>query len=448
MRASVAAKLATTAQLRLASVAALLLAAGMLAAGIVAGRPAPDAPMVGAAVLGALATLELATAYLMFGQYRLTKAPAMTALGGGYAFLGGCSALRILFLDRATLDPTAITPQDWLHLIGAAGFALAVLLYCALHRTEQEEADAIAAHRAPRRVGAGALAAAAAVAVTLDLAVPSFSADRPWLELWRWGATPAVIALQAMALAASLALGRGRDLIQLWLAVAMLASVGDLATTTLGGTRASIGGYLGAGFAGVAAGAVLLMLLREMIWLSLHIVELNARLTRQATVDGLTGVANRRSFEDHLASEWRRAQRDGVSIAALMIDIDFFKSYNDHYGHIAGDDCIRKVAATLASFAKRAGDVAARYGGEEFALILPRADAAAAAEIAESLRAAVAALGMPHEASAVAPMVTVSVGWAAMAPGPTQDQRALIAAADAALYQAKRQGRNQAAGTL
>lgn len=448
MRASVAAKLATAAQIRAAGGVGLLLAVALLGTAVTASAPAPDAPLAAAGALGAVAALELATAYLMFGQYRLTKATAMTALGGGYAFLGACSALRILFIDRAVAQPLAITPDDWLHLLGAGGFAVATLIYCALHLRDRRRGADDAHRRAPAQAATLAFGLAIAAAITLDLSVPDLPSDQPWRDLWRSGATPIVMAAQALAFIALIALGRGRDLIQLWLAVALLAAVGDLAAASLGGGRGSVGQHQSVGFAVVAAGSVLLMLLREMIWLSLHIVELNARLMRQASVDGLTGVANRRSFDDHLASEWRRAQRDGTSLAALMIDIDFFKAYNDGYGHVAGDGCIRKVAAVVAGFAKRAGDVAARYGGEEFALILPRADAAAAADIAQAVRAAVFAQALPHAYSAAAPVVTVSVGWTAMVPGATQDQRALIAAADAALYEAKRQGRNRVAGQI
>ena len=177
---------------------------------------------------------------------------------------------------------------------------------------------------------------------------------------------------------------------------------------------------------------------------------LEAELRNLATQDGLTGIANRRSFDDVLAREWARALRDGRPLSLLMVDIDYFKRYNDRFGHPAGDECLRRVAQAIAGAVGRAGDQAARYGGEEFALILPNTDAAAAAVVAEKVRCAVAALGLPHPASDVAAFVTVSVGAATVIPtrasAPSLQHggaATLVARADTALYQAKAGGRNR-----
>ena len=177
---------------------------------------------------------------------------------------------------------------------------------------------------------------------------------------------------------------------------------------------------------------------------------LEAELRNLATQDGLTGIANRRSFDDVLAREWARALRDGRPLSLLMVDIDYFKRYNDRFGHPAGDECLRRVAQAIAGAVGRAGDQAARYGGEEFALILPNTDAAAAAVVAEKVRCAVAALGLPHPASDVAAFVTVSVGAATVIPTRASEPSlqhggaaTLVARADKALYQAKAGGRNR-----
>jgi diguanylate cyclase (GGDEF)-like protein len=171
----------------------------------------------------------------------------------------------------------------------------------------------------------------------------------------------------------------------------------------------------------------------------------NAELERLATADAGTGIANRRRFDSALAEEWRRAARGERPLALLLADIDHFKAFNDRNGHLAGDDCLRRVAAVIGAHARRPGDVAARYGGEEFALLLPETEAAAAAAIAESARAEVAALGMAHEASPTAAVVTISIGWAALIPPVGGEPQALIAAADRALYVAKRR-RNTVSG--
>lgn len=166
-------------------------------------------------------------------------------------------------------------------------------------------------------------------------------------------------------------------------------------------------------------------------------------LQRLATRDGLTNVANRRAFDDRLNTEWRRASRESRALSLLMVDVDYFKDYNDTYGHQDGDDCLRRVAAALVSeVVKRAGDTVARYGGEEFAVLLPTTDPAGALVVAERIRAAVAALDLPHRRSGVASHVTVSIGVASAHDTANSMPARLIAAADAALYRAKHTGRN------
>lgn len=169
-------------------------------------------------------------------------------------------------------------------------------------------------------------------------------------------------------------------------------------------------------------------------------------LENLAACDGLTGLANRRSFDQALEAESHRSARSGLPLSLLMIDIDAFKLLNDTYGHGGGDACLKSVASTVADSVRRAGDMAARYGGEEFAVILPNTDADGTAVIAERIRRAVEALQIEHRASPIGKTVTISVGGATMA-GPDSDARGLLAAADAALYSAKRAGRNRAVVT-
>jgi diguanylate cyclase (GGDEF)-like protein len=166
-------------------------------------------------------------------------------------------------------------------------------------------------------------------------------------------------------------------------------------------------------------------------------------LRRWVYVDGLTVVCNRRGFDERLAVEWGRAVRLGAPLSVVMVDVDLFKRYNDHYGHQAGDDCLRRVASALRSALKRPADLVARYGGEEFVCLLPDTDAAGAFDCAQSLRTHVLQAQIDHAASTVAPLVTVSLG---AATGPSSDGTgalSLLHRADAALYAAKSQGRNR-----
>ncbi|HML56190.1 MAG TPA: diguanylate cyclase [Solidesulfovibrio magneticus] len=175
------------------------------------------------------------------------------------------------------------------------------------------------------------------------------------------------------------------------------------------------------------------------------LAESNKRLAEQSLMDGLTGIANRRRFDEALAREYRRHARGGAPLSLIFIDIDHFKAFNDCYGHIHGDACLRQVAGVLRQNVTRAGDLVARYGGEEFACILAETDATAAAAMAERLRQAVAALDIPHEASPTACRVTVSCGAATARCLPGGAPLDLLARADGQLYRAKAAGRDQAA---
>ncbi len=166
-------------------------------------------------------------------------------------------------------------------------------------------------------------------------------------------------------------------------------------------------------------------------------------LERLALLDGLTGISNRRRFDQTLATEWRRAMRSGDSLGLLMVDVDHFKLYNDHYGHLAGDDCLRAVATCLETTLSRAGDLVARLGGEEFAAVLPRSDLKASQLAGQRLQKAFEKLALPHAASPVAPHITLSMGAAAMCPTNAMQPAALVDLADRALYHAKAGGRNR-----
>jgi diguanylate cyclase (GGDEF)-like protein len=186
--------------------------------------------------------------------------------------------------------------------------------------------------------------------------------------------------------------------------------------------------------------------LRARVATQLRLRRMTAELQRLACTDTLTGLANRRVFDERLAGECRRARRSDLPLVLAMVDVDHFKAYNDCYGHPAGDACLREVAAALRECTQRPDDLAARYGGEEFALLLPDTDAQGAAAVAAKLQRGLVQRALPHAGSAVAAHVTVSIGVATLAPGPAgrsepDDATLLLAHADRALYAAKAAGR-------
>ncbi|WP_332118189.1 diguanylate cyclase [Azorhizobium caulinodans] len=171
---------------------------------------------------------------------------------------------------------------------------------------------------------------------------------------------------------------------------------------------------------------------------------LNERIYQLSITDGLTGISNRRRFDEALASLVAQHARSGKPLSVILIDIDHFKAFNDHYGHLSGDDCLRQVAAVIASLMRGESDLAARFGGEEFACVLPGLDLAGAASVAERLRSGIAGLGIPH-AKVDGGHVTASIGAVCCERPMAQTSHGLLATADALLYRAKGEGRNRVA---
>lgn len=177
--------------------------------------------------------------------------------------------------------------------------------------------------------------------------------------------------------------------------------------------------------------------------LHLQVVRQRRMLERLANVDGLTELANRRRFDEAYELEWQRARRNGRPLSLALLDIDAFKQYNDRYGHPAGDRALRAVARLAGAGLRRPGDLAARYGGEELVLLMPDTGVGAARAVVASICASIGLLDIPHEASSVAPVLTVSVGGATLAPGAREHSAELFEAADIHLYRAKQAGRNR-----
>lgn len=174
----------------------------------------------------------------------------------------------------------------------------------------------------------------------------------------------------------------------------------------------------------------------------MELQEVNSKLENLSTIDGLTGIPNRRSFNEYIEKSWRNSIRSGKPISLIMLDIDFFKSYNDNYGHIQGDECLIRVAKSLSLGLKRPLDFVARYGGEEFAVILPDTDSEGAVIFAEELRGNIEGVKLSHEFSQVSPYVTISLGVSSINPGQEDKVKEFVDKADKALYRSKSNGRN------
>ena len=232
-----------------------------------------------------------------------------------------------------------------------------------------------------------------------------------------------------------------------WTPIIFLSSLGDDASIEAG-IAAGGDDYLLKPVSEIVLGAKIramqrLVLMRtSLLALTQKLDAANKELVRISSSDGLTGVANRRFFDETIALEWRRARRHSNSIAMLMCDVDFFKLFNDTYGHQAGDDCLRKVATAISLNTERPSDLVARYGGEEFVVVLPETTIGGALMVAEKIRQAIRELNIAHESSPGG-RVTMSIGIASAAPGFDNPPDDLIHAADKALYRAKREGRDR-----
>ncbi|HTZ03344.1 MAG TPA: GGDEF domain-containing protein [Xanthobacteraceae bacterium] len=418
----------------------------------------------------ALVINDLITVFFLLGQRQISQASGLTTLAGGYLFTALMCILHALtfpglFASKGLLGAGPQTTA-WLYMFWHGGFPLFVIGYVWRRSSGR-----------PRRGRGGAIAGIVALvlvaafccamlATRLQSALPAImqgNQHTPTMNIVVWG----VWLLSLCALGALLR-RQPFSVLDLWLCVTMCAWLFDIAlSAALDSGRYDLGFYAGRVYGLLAASFVLIVLLMQNGRLYAALVRLRAsdrakaeELRRLTTVDALTGIANRRAFEEALDQEWRRMMRHRTALSLLMIDVDFFKRFNDSYGHVAGDECLRLVAQTIAKLARRAGEVAARYGGEEFAVLLPHTDIAAARQLGELMCQALRNRQIPHEGSAVAPHVTMSVGVACLAGLPSSagpkardasdDETTavssptwLVEAADHALYEAKLAGRDR-----
>lgn len=410
-----------------------------------------------------LVVLDLTTVALLCGQYLTFRSRALLVLASGYLFTALMTVVHALSFP-GLYAPSGLLgagPQStaWLYMLWHGCFPLFVIAYAQIKRTDGPPAQE-SGHQALGRVAIAFTAVLAAVSTVTLLATAGQSMLPAIMDGNKY--TPAMIAvvssvwmLGVIALIA-LWLRKPHSVLDLWLIVVMCAWLIDIAlSAVLNQGRFDLGFYAGRIYGLLAASFVLLVLLAESGILYRKLVQLTETLQRLTLQDGLTGIANRRAFDGALDLEWRRAMRSGLPLSLMMIDVDHFKSFNDHYGHVAGDKCLQAVAAALHSRITRATDMVARYGGEEFAVLLPQTNAEAAGRLAERIRDSVAELAIPNQCSQSG-RVTVSIGVADICPTWTEGQpqspqsgllngQALITMADELLYTAKSSGRNRVA---
>ena len=383
---------------------------------------------------------------LLFNRGVAERSAATVKLGSAYLFVA------VIFLPLMAAFPGAFVPGNligepvssvWIWSFWHAGFAVLILRYAfGIHRLAAGDR---AKRPWPAREGMAIVAAVVVLAWVATVGLPwlpaLFTNGKTFFEgpmqLIAWG-------VLGVNVAALLSVVRIRDKTseQVWLAVGMIAACLDVWLTFHGSNRFSVGWYLAKVGSLFTSMVVLMSLFVDLTSLYRRVTQANALLAQLASRDGLTGLANRRTFDAMLATEWRRTQRLQQPLALLMLDVDHFKLYNDTYGHLGGDDCLRRVAHLIAAQGERPGDFAARYGGEEFVLILPNTDAAGAGNIATRIRDAVAAAHMPHTQSSLQ-RVSVSIGVAVVLPSQEMEPAELVALADRALYKAKHLGRDR-----
>lgn len=422
--------------------------------------PLPPVPAFIPIYESALIVNDLITAVLLFGQFVIMRSKAVAVLASGYLYTAVIAFLHMLTFP-GLFSPTGLLgagPQStaWIYMFWHGAFPLFVIAYALLKRQpEVSEASG------RRPVWSAGLAAAAVVGLAIALALlATLGGDVLPAIMQANRYTPVMFSVAGITWGLCIiALGvlwrtRAQSTMDIWLMVVLCVWICDVALSVVfNGGRYDLGFYAGRLFGLLAASFVLLVLLFENSFLHSRLAAANSALKRMAHADPLTGIANRRAFEIELDKEWRRAHRNQGALSLLMIDVDFFKRFNDTYGHAEGDACLRAVAEVLAGAVRRAGDQVARLGGEEFTILLPQSDEAAAAHVGQRICDAVAALGIPHSQSSVAPHVTISVGVASLPfplhpPARPSLAKDLVEAADRALYAAKAAGRNRVSGEL
>jgi diguanylate cyclase (GGDEF)-like protein len=396
-----------------------------------------------------MALVEALTAYFLALQFRFTKNTYFAALSGAFSYVA------VLVFSQMLVFPAVFSktgffgagPQSsiWLWAEWHTGFPAFVIIALLLQAYEKGRETLYRG----RGIGVALMAAGPLAAVLLAIftitqsgVLPVLITGGSYAALRESPVTACIIGLTLGAMLACTLITRLRDQLSLWLTIALLANLSDAAMTLASPIRYSLGWYAGRSVSLLSAAFVFCVFIFEFSRLYDRLTAANEMLAERAFLDGLTGAFNRGYFNDQFPREFRRASRERYELSVLLIDVDHFKTYNDHFGHQLGDVCLISLVAAMQRVTKRPADFVARYGGEEFVMVLPRTGAAGASCVAHDLQTAIATLGL-HRSDTPAGAVTVSLGIASYDPrAQSFGADELIRRADNALYQAKQEGRN------
>jgi diguanylate cyclase (GGDEF)-like protein len=383
---------------------------------------------------------DLLTAYLLLTQFSVNGVRAFAVIGAAY-LIPGILTIPYLAYFPGVFFVAPLTPgvQQVSLLLWVTWHLAFPVVVGGAHLFDGKLSARVTTGAGVRRwfIGAGVCVAcggSAVVALLLVLArrglLPILVSGGKLSHFYSTALTPAVSLVSALAAVTIVVAARRPSTLQLWLSAALVTASLDGALNAVSSGRYTASWYTGKIETLVTSTIVLMVLLSE-------ISKLYRRLGTLATIDALTGLPNRQSFDNDARFALALNRRIAANVAFLVVDIDLFKQYNDAYGHLAGDDCLRRVAGGLRRACARTGDLVGRFGGEEFVVLLPGTTRLGAMLVAETIRAAIEALGIVHERSTVAAMVTVSVGATHVAGGEDATLESLFSLADAALYEAK-----------
>jgi diguanylate cyclase (GGDEF)-like protein len=434
---------------RAAGVAALLVAGALLIVPVISRPLAASYPIFAIVIALSISAVSI-TALLFWAQSRVTSSVPLTVLALGYeltaiVMIPYLMFYRCLWPQLGEWISADSQSSGWLWVEWHGLFICTVIAYYIARgsQTIAPERDAESFKRLQRRFlwsGAAFLAMTVPPLIWID-GLPRLSVNGTLTPLFT-----VVSFMMSLGAAAAIVLAyrtsRLRSVLDLWLAVACLSVFADV-TLQHFARQFTVGWYASRVSILIAASAVLWVLLNQTANIYAQLAVTAERLRNESLTDVLTGLANRRSFDQRFAEMLRDCARETRPLALLLVDVDHFKVYNDAFGHQAGDDCLRAIGALLLNNATRARDLVARIGGEEMAVIMPEVDLAGALVVAERMRAAIHAAQIRQGAGAKHPVVTVSVGVTATSDPAKITVEDMVRGADRALYRAKDMGRNR-----
>jgi diguanylate cyclase (GGDEF)-like protein len=390
------------------------------------------------------------TAYFLAIQFRTSREPFLAALAGAYGFVVVVATVQVLIFPGAFsangLLGANTQSAAWMWLIWHTGYPIFILAALMVQAVRIGRGGSGILNKLSQLLMIGGPLTAAALAWVVLAGsgwLPHLIAGDSYRGAAGTPAAPVVLAMNILAILACVRITRLRDLLSLWVAVALLTSLCDAVLMLTAEARFALGWYAGQVLSVVSSSVVLCVLIFEFDRLYDRLLISNDGLTQLAFYDALTGAFNRGYFIEQFPREMRRAMREQVPLSLLMVDVDHFKAYNDHRGHQMGDKCLIAIVDAIRKVVRRPADFIARYGGEEFAVVLPGTDSAGALLIAEAVRSEIFQLCQARGEAAVG-VVTASLGIATFDPeADAFDAEELIRRADHALYQAKRAGRDR-----